>query len=139
MLVRGHNRDYVEGIVRELHVSLKKHDRKLSLSDSNMAFIILVLFLFGQFFFYNSVPLNFNGFLGYLLIIIVSIIPTLILLGVAQGIRTLIPQIELTTQEGNTRWRRSRKKVYAVATGLFTIIAVPIILALIKHKLGLSS
>lgn len=137
---RGHDDAYVEWLGKTLLQLLKRGGRRLPLTATHIAFIILGLFLVGQYFFYQVVnipPLSELAY--YLFLIAASFLPLALMYLGLWAVNWTIPQLELLRhRDSKTRWQSYHKRGLLAIGAITTAIIAPILVSLIQKQMGLS-
>lgn len=133
---RGHDEAYVEWLGNSLLQLLKQGRRKFPLTSAQVYWILLVMFLVGQYFFYQMVTLPPMGDLAaYIVIIAASVAPISLIYLNLWVINWIIPQLELLT--GKTRWETYRKRAVLAIGAVTGAVLAPIFVSFIQKQMGL--
>lgn len=135
--VRGHNSRLVDGLVAELTRLAAHGRRRFALSMSAITWIAIVVYLVAQFVFFETVelPSRMSDLATYLMFALIGGLPFAFMFAVVWTVNWLVPVLELLPPATRTRWERMRHRVIAGVVSLVTLIAAPLLVALLSDLL----
>ncbi len=137
--VRGHEAAHVDWLAEDPIKQSARGGRGLKLSNQALYWIILLLFIVAQYFFYTRVDIPPLGDLAYYVaLLIASALPMVVVLLCLKAQNWLIPQFEPLPADGETRWHRHRARTLVAMGSLVTSVVLPLMAAALKQQLNLA-